>query len=806
MKNNFKFLNIFILISIYFIFFINLVYSKEINFKALEVLTYENGNIIIGEGKAEAKIDKEIEIFADKVTYYKSKEQVVAEGNVVVIDVLNKTTINTKKAIYNKNQNQITSFGETFFDIDKKYNIESSNVNFHLTDKIILSDSPTSLKDNFNNLIQTTSFKYSLNNEILKGQNINLIDNEKNKYFVTNGMIKLKEYILLGKDIKINLRNDSFGIKENEPKLKGNSILYKNNKTLITKGIFTSCKENNNCPPWSIVSKEIIHDKNKKEIHYKNAWLRIYNKPVLYFPKFFHPDPTVKRKSGFLIPTFGDSKNLGASVNLPYFHVISERSDFTFKPRFFSSTEYLLQSEYREVSKNSSHILDFSFNKTDEDNNNGRKTHFFSNSKFNIDEKFFDENEIYLQIEKVSNDNYTKLYSLESTSPIVKDTSVLENIVRFSGSQDNFYLDISLESYETMNKPTSDRYEFVYPNYSLLNTTYLNDGLLDSFEFVSKGNQKKFSTNISEIVQVNDFILKSKNLINKLGVNNQVSGIMKNVNSDGKNSSKFKDDSQSEILSMVSYDLDLPLFKNDIKFNNFLTPKMSFRYSPNDTKSLKNESRSLTSDNIFSLNRIGFDETIEGGTSLTLGMNYEKKNKDDNSTFLSSRIATVYREEINENLPISTTLDKKQSDFVGEISFIPNEIFQFDYNYSLNNDFDEINLHRIENTFTVNNFVNKFTFYEENNLIGKKSYIENELGYTINDRNSLIFTTRENKENNLTEFYNLIYEYKNDCLIASLRYNKEYYSNTSIKPSEELFFNITLIPLGSTQTDSLLDN
>jgi LPS-assembly protein len=806
MKNNFKFLNIFILISVYFIFFINFVYSKEINFKALEVLTYENGNVIVGEGKAEAKIDKEIEIFADKLTYYKSKEQVVAEGNVVVIDILNKTTINTKKAIYNKNQNQITSFGETFFDIDKKYNIESSNVNFHLTDKIILSDSPTSLKDNFNNLIQTTSFKYSLNNEILKGQNINLTDNEKNKYFVTKGMIKLKEYILLGKDIRINLRNDSFGNKENEPKLKGNSILYKNDKTLITKGIFTSCKENNNCPPWSIVSKEIIHDKNKREIHYKNAWLRIYNKPVLYFPKFFHPDPTVKRKSGFLIPTFGDSKNLGASVNLPYFHVISESSDFTFKPRFFSSTEYLLQSEYREVSKNSSHILDFSFNKTDEDNNNGRKTHFFSNSKFNIDEKFFDENEIYLQIEKVSNDNYTKLYSLESTSPIIKDTSVLENIVRFSGSQDNFYLDLSLESYETMNKPTSDKYEFIYPNYSLLNTTYLNDGLLDSFEFVSKGNQKKFSTNISEIVQINDFILKSENLINRLGVNNQVSGIMKNVNSDGKNSTKFKDDSQSEILSMVSYDLDLPLFKNDIKFNNFLTPKMSFRYSPNDTKSLKNESRSLTSDNIFSLNRIGFDETIEGGTSLTLGMDYEKKNKDDNSTFLSSRIATVYREEINENLPISSTLDKKQSDFVGEISFIPNEILQFDYNYSLNNDFDEINLHRIENTFTVNNFVNKFTFYEENNLIGKKSYIENELGYTINDRNSLIFTTRENKENNLTEFYNLIYEYKNDCLIASLRYNKEYYSNASIKPSEELFFNITLIPLGSTQTDSLLDN
>ena len=47
--------------------------------------------------------------------------------------------------------------------------------------------------------------------------------------------------------------------------------------------------------------EEIIHDKNKKTINYKNAWLKLYDKPVFYFPKFFHPDPSVKRQSGFLI-------------------------------------------------------------------------------------------------------------------------------------------------------------------------------------------------------------------------------------------------------------------------------------------------------------------------------------------------------------------------------------------------------------------------------------------------------------------------------------------------------------------------
>ena len=75
----------------------------------------------------------------------------------------------------------------------------------------------------------------------------------------------MNEQKLIGKDIKVNLRNDTFGNDQNNPKLVGNSINYNQNKVLIKKGKFTSCKDNNNCPPWSIVSNEIIHDKEKKK-------------------------------------------------------------------------------------------------------------------------------------------------------------------------------------------------------------------------------------------------------------------------------------------------------------------------------------------------------------------------------------------------------------------------------------------------------------------------------------------------------------------------------------------------------------
>ena len=62
---------------------------------------------------------------------------------------------------------------------------------------------------------------------------------------------------------------------------------------------FLQLVKRDGCPPWTLKADKIIHDKKKKTINYLNAWLEVYDKPVLYFPKFFHPDPTVKRQSGF---------------------------------------------------------------------------------------------------------------------------------------------------------------------------------------------------------------------------------------------------------------------------------------------------------------------------------------------------------------------------------------------------------------------------------------------------------------------------------------------------------------------------
>ena len=109
----------------------------------------------------------------------------------------------------------------------------------------------------------------------------------------------------------------------------------------------------------------------------------------------------------------------------------------------------------------------------------------------------------------------------------------------------------------------------------------------------------------------------------------------------------------------------------------------------------------------------------------------------------------------------------------------------------------------IKSTLSVNNFVTTFEFLEENNEIGSASYLLNETSLALNSHSKILFRERKNKKTDLREFYNLMYQYENDCLVASLEYNKDYYSDRDLKPNEELFFSLTITPLSTFNTPSL---
>ena len=238
-------------------------------------------------------------------------------------------------------------------------------------------------------------------------------------------------------------------------------------------------------------------------------------------------------------------------------------------------------------------------------------------------------------------------------------------------------------------------------------------------------------------------------------------------------------------------------------FTNIITPKFSIRLSPNFTRNLRNKDRKINYQNIFDLNRLGVLESVEGGLSATYGYEYTKFNKKNFDQKIKFGLANNLRLEENKDLPGSTNLGNKVSDFVGILEYKPNDKFKFDYDFSFKNNLLDTNYELYGFEFYLNNLTTKFSYLNENNSILKNSYLQNETNFRINENNSLIFKTRENKEQSFTEFYNLIYQYQNDCLTAGIEYNKEYYNDQDLKPSENLFFKISIIPFGGMNSPNL---
>ena len=141
----------------------------------------------------------------------------------------------------------------------------------------------------------------------------------------------------------------------------------------------------------------------------------------------------------------------------------------------------------------------------------------------------------------------------------------------------------------------------------------------------------------------------------------------------------------------------------------------------------------------------------------------------------------------------------------GEVSFNPNKYLKTRYNFSRKNNFKDTNFENFITDLYFNNFEISFDYLNENNLEEKNSYILNSARYNFNESNNISFSTRQNKTTNLTEYYNLIYQYKNDCLEAAIEYNKSYYSDREIKPEESIFFRVKIIPFGETSTTNLIN-
>ena len=820
----------------------NFFYNKQTNI--LEI----NGNVKYSDN------NNDIKITADKAIYYKNDEKIFTIGNSKVIEKNNSISaneleydknLNTFKAkknaeihdrskdtkifadeiSYIKDEEKIFTKGETRALVQKKYKFNSSDVDYSRNNEDIFSKKKTSIEDDSGNVYKLNGFSYNIAEGLLKGNKVEVLakvaENKIDRYYFEEGFFNFKTKNHIAKKTKINIHKDVFGDKNNDPRIYSSSSISDQDKTVFNNAIFTSCKFNDDCPPWSLKAEKITHDKIKKDMIYKNAILKVYDVPVLYFPKFFHPDSTVERRSGFLQPRLNNSKTLGSSINIPYFKTLGSNKDLTFKPTFFEKfskferEKYILQTEFRKKEKNSSLIADFAFLRDYKSSTNSKTkniNHLFLNYNSDLNFSDFLESKFEARIERVSNDTYLKVFEnnlFETPLTPESQTTLKSNLSLYLNKGDK-NLTTGIEVYENLGVNHSDRYQYTLPYYDYyqnISSMIADYPINGSLNFYSTGINKLSNTNNLRTTVVNDIVFNSKDFISNLGIKNDFDLYLKNLNSAGKKDPLYSSNIQIDGMSILKFDSALPLSKSTNISRQTLTPKISLRINPgNNMDNYSNSSTNITANNVYDINRLGISDVFEAGRSLTFGFDYKFDplendiSENTKDKYFEVKLATVARDEFENDIPISSTINKKNSDIFGSIN---NRLFNnldLTYDFSLDNDFKTINSHSVSTDISINNFVTSFNYIEKRNEVGSTHMLANVTEYIVNNNTSLKFSTRRNKEINLTEYYDLSYEYKNDCLTAALKFKKTFYQDNDLKPTEDLFFSITLVPLATYET------
>jgi LPS-assembly protein len=122
--------------------------------------------------------------------------------------------------------------------------------------------------------------------------------------------------------------------------------------TVFESGVYTACEpcadDPSKPPKWQVKAGRIIHDDVEKMVYFENARLEVFDIPVFWWPYLSNPDPSVKRKTGWLPPTFGSNGLYGVAVTTPYYWALAPNYDLTVTPTMTTRQGLLLQAEWRQ--------------------------------------------------------------------------------------------------------------------------------------------------------------------------------------------------------------------------------------------------------------------------------------------------------------------------------------------------------------------------------------------------------------------------------------------------------------------------
>jgi LPS-assembly protein len=694
----------------------------------------------------------EIEINADQFTYDKNSTRIYATGNVEIIDKLFK--LNADKVFLNNDSNVISASENV-----KVYNKTDGTF---LRAKKIVADK-------------------SLNNAII---------HDKYLYIPTSENLVKKNYIRIAAK-KVERRNQYW--------------------EKLDSGIFTACdickKEGSNKyenPLVQVKAKKIIHDKKEKIVKFYDSYLDVKGKSIFYLPYFSVASPLVKRKAGFIAPSYKQNYYFGLSADIPYYIPFNDHHDITIQPKFSQKKNPALYIEHRKNFRNGEIVTDFSgtienqkVNITKKDKKRG---HIRSHSKFDINENTY----LDLKLQRVTDRNYLNTYKY-------KNTDILETSFKLATHRNrNFY---SLESYAMQdlrvninraNKPK------IFPLFKFdLNSASQNNKI----NFNTKG--EFVSLRRTKGLETTKFFINQNLLYPTIFNDGTVAEVGVHLNAGFYNINKYDnpangrfEHSKNRVNAYPVFSLKLkkPYFKSSKKYVTIIEPNVMFiksnkkafnRFIPDENNISNFE---LDYFDIFNINRLSGFDRFDPQSRVDYGIKFKKKAKKDNYVSEIS-VGQSYQMQRQIYMQENSGISENFSDFVGNIRIRPSGLVRFSSTFSLDqekfslkNAYTSLMFQVDKNQLSISN-IHSPVILDENGateIEGKNQYSIS-YNHKISEFWSFTSSTTFDKKNEIK--YNNInskIKYEDECVGISFSWKRQYTHNPEDPTSNSFLFLFSL--------------
>lgn len=440
-------------------------------------------------------------------------------------------------------------------------------------------------------------------------------------------------------------------------------------------------------PLWQLKARKIIHDAENKDVYYNHAFLEVKGVPVFYTPFLSHPDPSVKRRSGFLIPNIVSSSYLGAAVQPKYFWNISDHEDLFFDPIFSTDKGLILSGKYNKYVYRGELSAEGSFMK--DDDKDKTRGNIFATGRYEVNDYWVAD----LDVNYASDRTYLKDMSLDK-----QDDAWLTSSLKMQGFDNRNYAAIESYYYQLL---SYDMKEYDEPVVLPL-MEYENISDVGPYGAYTKTNlnfasiYREEETNTQRFSMINSWVLPYTSPYGEkyrmvASVKSDLYYVDNYLNPAGE---EFTG-GVARVFPQLGLEWKLPFIRASETSRQILEPTIVAVLAPNDsnkTDKIPNEDSQdfeLDDSNVLDIDRYAGYDRNDTGSRISYGFNWSSYGDITGRT--SAFLAQSYYFEKNESIndTVSYDLGEKSghlSDYVGRIYASPTDYFDLNYRFRIDKD------------------------------------------------------------------------------------------------------------------------